>query len=144
MTIQVRPAEPQDAIQLVKVSASAFGFDGPPGFDDTDHQVEAMGRYHYFAVERIGQIAAGFYYQATPYGIHLLRLFVDPSNQRMGAGSAVIKFLEEKLSPGQRIQLDTDIHSHQSHSFYLNQGFELIGQVNFNSGSALRFSKTKG
>lgn len=142
MTIRFRLAEPEDAAQLAAISSIAFGSDGPPGFDNTEHQLKAMSRYSYLVVLLDKQMSAGFYYQETTYGIHLLRLFVDPVIQRKSIGTQVIKLLEERLLPGQRIQLDADAGSHSSHSFYLKQGFKLIEQVYFESGSALRFAKT--
>lgn len=143
MRMRIRLAEPRDSAQLASIGSSAFGSYGPPGFDDEAHQLKAMSQYRYFVVMLNQQILAGFYYQETTYGIHLLRLFVDPSSQRSGAGALVIKFLEDRLRFSQRIQLDADLHSDSSHAFYLKQGFELIEHVDYEFGSALRFSKTK-
>lgn len=112
---------------------------GPPGYDDSEFfRTWLFGREENTggAVVVDGEIAGAFVVWPRHDAV-LGTMFVDPSLQRRGVGSAMWRYIEETY-PARTWTLHTPLWATSNHRFYKGCGFQRVEVV----GDSVKFRKT--
>lgn len=136
-------ASAQDAESLAKIQEAAFAEaaqkcgSGPPGYDSTEWQLNAMQENIYYAIWDDQQIIGGILLSDQGEGhFYLHRLFVDPAFQHQGAASQALEFIEKTI-PATRWTLHTPALSGNNRRFYEQRGYKHIGEMRINDPSLI-------
>ncbi|MFB1052247.1 GNAT family N-acetyltransferase [Paraliobacillus sp. JSM ZJ581] len=127
-----------EAKYLVAVQVKAFKKDvdicgeGPPGYDSINRQKEFIKSLLYYKITDDNTIIGGFYLLClTPGKYELVRLFIDPSYQRKGIGTMVLKYIEEAFDDIEILELEASDFRKDNHIFYENRGFIKVGETQY-------------
>ena len=100
-----------------------------PGFDSVDmHQYHLWNDSYFKIMVQHSLVGVVLISYTGREHARIDRLYIDPSQQNKGIGSAVISSIEA-LYPEVRLwTLDTDQNSPRNHHFYEKMGYQLAGQ----------------
>jgi ribosomal protein S18 acetylase RimI-like enzyme len=145
--VTLRRARPEEAAALAAISTRAFDTDlavgaprpgGPPGYDSSAWQREAMNWGTYYAIVVDGQLAGGaIVVDKTGGDCHLARVFLDPDHHRRGIGRRVVALLDDAYPQARRWTLDTPVWNRRTRAFYGALGFVDIGRLPTSAGFEL-------
>jgi ribosomal protein S18 acetylase RimI-like enzyme len=138
---KIRPACPEDRQKVISfLSATSFFRDGElkiaeQVFDDAVRQGQG-GEYLSYIAEQDSSIVGWICFGPTPCTVGTYDIYwiaVDPSKQRSGLGSALIRFAEDKIktSNGRMIVIETSASNLYlpTRSFYKKLGYLQMAAV---------------
>lgn len=132
-------ATEDDAEALLRIQRSAFLDEarglhrsvdcGPKGYDRLDGQIALLRNTDLFKILCHGHTVGGVAVADSGGRCRVVRLFVDPSHQRMGIGHAVFPLLYQLYPNALQWTLDTPSWSVCNHRFYESLGFRKVGET---------------
>lgn len=131
-----------DAKPLVEVQLRAFSIDvgicgeGPPGYDSVERQVELMNSHIYYKIVDEDKLMGGFYIHPNGKGHYeIVRLFIEPSYQGKGIGSATMKYIEGLFDDLEILELEASDFREDNHKFYENRGYIKVAEIKYTKDS---------
>ena len=138
---KIRPAAPEDKKKVISfLSATEFFRDGElkiaeEVFDDAIRSGPG-GEYLSYVAEQASDIVGWICFGPTPCTVGTYDIYwvvVDPSQQRSGLGSALVRFAEDKIkkSNGRMIVIETSASNLylSTRSFYNKLGYLQMGTI---------------
>lgn len=142
MSLTIRPASSDD-LEILRVllrdtwHATYDDLYGPEQVERLTagwHSIEAMeqrlGRSgsHFLVAVRDGEIVGmAFAAEEEPLILFLHQLYVLPSSQKAGVGSALLRSIEDGFPDVDRMRLDVEIANRKAVEFYERRGFAALG-----------------
>ncbi|MGA9762213.1 MAG: GNAT family N-acetyltransferase [Gaiellaceae bacterium] len=111
---------------------------GPPGYDSTDWQREAIESGSYYRVIDTDRIVGGLVLFPLAGGsVKLGRAFLEPECQNKGIGRELLRFAESAFPETRRLVLDTPIWNMRTRHLYEKFGYERAGEIESGFGFPL-------
>ena len=134
-TIEIRPAQVEDAAALQKLASHELGYDYPleacqerlQALLADEQQILLVARSQEAPKQVLGIVHASYYYSF--YGdpaYNVMALAVDQAHQHQGIGRLLMHALEaQAISKGvHHIRLNSAIHRTGAHAFYQSIGYD--------------------
>lgn len=142
-------AEEDDAHLLTEISKRAFEYgveevSRPSGYDTYKDQMRLMEYNDYHRITMDGYTVGGVVTAQRGEGRReIVRLFVDPENQRMGVGSRAVELLVSMHPEARLWTLGVPEGANGAKAFFEGLGFEQVGWT-VEEGRCLWYQKTLG
>lgn len=100
-----------------------------PACETDEKLAENIRKYHHFTILDDDTVIGAMDVRGNNERMHISKVFISPSHQNKGAGTATLQFLEEKFSDVKLWTLYTPYLSFRNHYFYEKFGYKKTKEV---------------